>query len=78
MSGARRANWEAKLDAVVDAHREQVGELLEDETNSRRREISLVLVRLMEAENKLRRLRWTVYGLVAVSALRVAWAVIYG
>jgi len=35
-------------------------------------------VRLDRLDRRERRLRWTVYGMVVISALRTAWAVIYG
>ena len=82
MSGARRANWDAKLDAVVDAHRSQVAAMLDDEAEVRERRIRLatagLFARIAKIEQRQRRMRWTVYGLIVFSALRTAWAVIYG
>ena len=46
MSGQRRANWEAKLDAVIDAHRDVVAQMLEAEALTRRNEVLALRERL--------------------------------
>lgn len=53
MTGQRRANWEAKLDAVIYAHRGVVAQMLDAEALTRRNEIMALRERLKRAEVRL-------------------------
>jgi hypothetical protein len=75
MSGQRRANWESKLDAAIDAHRDDVARQLDDEATIRSQHVGVLTDRIELLRGQLWRVKSGLIFCGITVTLLAIWAV---